>query len=346
MIAIQENVPLAPLTTIGLGGPARYFLRAVDEEEIREGLQFARERKLALFVLGGGSNVVFDDAGFPGLVLQIALRGTQRQEKAHTVHLSVRAGESWDSLVESCVIGGLAGVECLSGIPGQVGSVPVQNVGAYGQEVSTVIQKVDVLDSRTGESMSFRNADCLFDYRSSFFKTTEGQRYIITCVHFALEAGGTPRINYPELKSRLKGDPGLAEVRSTVLALRAAKGMLAEPPCPRSCGSFFLNPILSPAETRTLQEQLPGLPVYPATEGRFKISAAFLIEACGISRGFRQAGSTAAVSPWHSLSLISEGNSARELIALAHFIQNAVQEKTGVRLEMEPIVYPTDRLSR
>lgn len=346
MIRIEENVPLAPLTTIGLGGVARYFLRATAEEDILEGLRFAREKNLPLFILGGGSNVVFADAGFAGLVLQIGWQGIEETRTDTAVRLSVQAGESWDGLVERCVAAGLAGMECLSGIPGQVGSVPVQNVGAYGQEVSSLIVKVDTLDCLTGAGRSFLNTDCQFSYRNSFFKTAAGQRYIIVRVHFTLERQSRPQIAYPELKEKVGSQASPAEVREAVLSLRGRKGMLVGPAYPRSCGSFFLNPILSSEKVQELQKQFPALPVYPATDGRSKVSAAFLIEACGISRGFRQGSSSATVSPLHSLSLVSEGKSAAELVSLARYVQDTIQKKTGVLLEMEPVVYPTDRFSR
>ena len=213
-----ENYALAPLTTLKVGGAARFFVRAESENEIAEAVDFARKRDLPVFVLGGGSNVLISDNGFEGLVLKIANRGIEFLREKNNASVTAQAGEDWDEFVRFCVKENLAGVECLSGIPGSVGGTPVQNVGAYGQEVSETIISVRVFDRQTERFLDLLNGQCGFAYRTSIFNTTEKNRYIVLAVTYALKLGGAPKIVYRDLQNYF-GDtkPNLQETRNAVL---------------------------------------------------------------------------------------------------------------------------------
>ncbi len=259
-MVIQENVPLAPLTTLKVGGPARYFVEGETIDEVKAAVAAARERNLELFVLGGGSNLVIADAGWPGLVLKIGILGINHVHGHGRAIFEAGAGEEWDPFVAMVVAHNCSGVECLSGIPGSVGGVPVQNVGAYGQEAADTIVAVHALDLTTGEVCELCNEDCGFRYRSSIFNTSERGRYVILRVDFALEHGGATKIEYADLKKYFAGwssPPTLAQTREAVRQIRASKGMLITPgdeDC-RSAGSFFKNPVLSEeAHARLIQK--------------------------------------------------------------------------------------------
>ena len=257
---IREQVALAPFTTLGVGGPARYFAEATSEAEVIEGVEFARSRQLPLFVLGGGSNLLVADAGFVGLVLKIGILGLRTFTAPHeSLVFTAGAGLDWDTLVAQTVDANCAGLECLSGIPGTVGGAPVQNVGAYGQEVSETIREVRALDRRSLQIRIFCNAECGFSYRSSIFNTTQRDRYIILQVSFELRQGGKPNVRYADLQKFFAGhagDPTLAEVRAAVREIRHYKAMLIVPgdEDARSAGSFFKNPIVP----QSLFEELSG----------------------------------------------------------------------------------------
>ena len=243
MQILHENIPLAPLTTMGLGGPARYLAECTSLAEMRDCLTWAEAEGLPVQVLGGGSNVLFADAGYSGLVLKVGLSGVV----FNGATVEVAAGEDWDAFVQCCVERGLAGVECLSGIPGSVGATPIQNVGAYGQEVKDTIAEVRALDRQTLEEIAFAPAECGFAYRQSRFKGADRDRFIVTSVTYRLDDSGQPQIRYPELRRHVSDDrPTLATVRDTVLALRRGKSMVIDPQDPnsRSVGSFFLNPVI------------------------------------------------------------------------------------------------------
>src|SRR5581483_8325145 len=247
---IQENVPLAPLTTFQIGGPARYFSEARTPEEVKASAAFARSRNLPLFVLGGGSNLLVSDAGWPGLVLKVGILGINHVHGHNRVLFEAGAGEDWDGFVAATVAHGMGGIECLSGIPGSVGGTPVQNVGAYGQEAADVIESVQVLDLENGELVELSKEDCGFRYRSSIFNTTQRGRYVILQVSFALQHGATPHLEYADLKSYFAGwtvAPNLLQTREAVLQIRASKGMLSTgtDQDSRSAGSFFKNPVVS-----------------------------------------------------------------------------------------------------
>jgi UDP-N-acetylmuramate dehydrogenase len=346
---LQENVTLAPLTTFGVGGPARFFVEARSRTEVEESVQFAKARQLPLFVLGGGSNLVVADSGWPGLVLRIAISGIERlpgSDDEGRILFDVGAGESWDRFVSHAVAAQCAGVECLSGIPGSVGGTPVQNVGAYGQEVSETIESVEVFDLRDGQVRELCREACGFAYRSSIFNTTERGRFIILRVVYALTPGGEPRLTYADLKRHFMGreaTPNLAEIREAVRHIRALKGMLlvaGDPDC-LSAGSFFKNPVLSEEQHAELNKRAAArgfaIPSYPALEKSKKVSAAWLVEKSGFARGygFGRVG----LSSKHALAIVNRGGAtAVEILALKDQIQHRVEEIWGVRLEPEPVM--------
>src|SRR5256885_13213932 len=263
-VRLRENERLAPYTTLGLGGPARYFVECTSEAEVRAALAHATEHGLPVFVLGGGSNVVFADAGFPGLVLRVAI-GRDQGIAFRDGEISAGAGAEWDTLVRGAAERGWTGVECLSGIPGSVGGTPIQNVGAYGQEVAGTLVRVNCLDRTTLERRTFSAAECEFGYRDSRFKGRERGRYVVLDVTLRLERDRPPRIRYPELRDAIArvgsfDDAAPADavrlVRQTVLALRRAKSVVLDPADPnaRSAGSFFTNPGLSPEAVAELEQ--------------------------------------------------------------------------------------------
>jgi UDP-N-acetylmuramate dehydrogenase len=348
-VHLLENIPLAPLTTIKVGGMARYFVEAKDPGEVQEAVTFARSRALPLFVLGGGSNLVVADSGWPGLVLKIAVGGiVQRggRDEDGKVIFEAGAGESWDKFVSRAVMARCAGVECLSGIPGSVGGTPVQNVGAYGQEVAETIVSVQVFDLRDGEIRELCREACGFSYRSSIFNTSESGRFIVLGVSYALTPEGKPRIRYADLERHFAGretTPDLAETREAVRHIRALKGMLivaGDPDC-LSAGSFFKNPVISPEQHEDLRKRATAkgltLPSYPALEKSKKISAAWLVEHSGFAKGYGMG--RAGISSKHALALVNRGAAtAAEVIALKDQIQHRVEEIWGIHLEPEPVM--------
>lgn len=342
---IQENVSVAPLTTLGVGGTARFFVRAESTEDVKAALAYANDKKFPLFVLGGGSNVLISDNGWPGLVLQIAISAIEEQAHQGKVLFTVGAGEDWDKFVAHCVARNCAGIECLSGIPGSVGGTPVQNVGAYGQEVSETITSVLAFDRGENRIRELSPADCAFGYRTSIFNTTERDRYIILRVTYALSRGGSPSVRYADLQkyfSALGRIPTLAETREAVRKIRAGKGMLISPgdPDSRSAGSFFKNPVLSPGQyadlLRRAAERNLNVPSYPALSQQRKISAAWLVENSGFKKGYVKG--RAGISSKHALAIINRGNaSTSEIIALKDEIQQRVESTWGIELEPEPV---------
>ena len=344
-MVLQENAPLAPLTTFGVGGPARYLVEARTLPEVAEAVDFASSRNVPLFVLGGGSNLVIADNGWPGLVLKPAIKGIDRQEERERTLFTVGAGESWDDFVDHAVAANCAGIECLSGIPGSVGGTPVQNVGAYGQEVSRTIDSVEVFDRKDGQIRELCNEACGFSYRSSIFNTTERGRFIILRVTYALSFGGEPHIEYADLRSHFEGGasrPTLEEVRQAVREIRGRKGMLIVEgdPDSRSAGSFFKNPVLSEEQLQALKKRAEAtslvIPAYPALAQQHKVSAAWLVEHSGFSRGY--SSGHVGISSKHALAIINRGGgSATEILALKDQIQRRVETVWGVRLEPEPV---------
>ncbi len=335
---IQENIPLAPLTTLKIGGPARYFVHAETESNIVEALEFAADKKAEVFVLGGGSNILVADTGYDGLVLQIALMGVTYEPLENSTLVRAMAGEAWDLLVKSCVNSGLAGLECMSGIPGSVGGTPVQNVGAYGQEVAETIETVRCFDRLTGQIVELSNLQCGFTYRTSIFNSTERGRYIVLGVAYRLIQGGAARVVYKDLVERFDRDePTLHEVRKAVLEIRRAKSMVidASDPNSQSAGSFFKNPVITQVQLDDLRACFPQLPSFVFGDGH-KVPAAWLIENAGFCKGYRLGN--ASISTNHTLAIINTGGAtAQDVIALKDLIQTRVLAGFGIAIQPEPV---------
>lgn len=350
MIELLHGVSLASRTSLGLGGPAQHLVEARDESVVIDALQWAKIRALPVLVLGGGSNLVIGDGGWAGLVLRMGLRGISRNRSAGRSRLTVAAGEPWDALVAWTVEQGLAGLECLSGIPGSVGATPIQNVGAYGQEVADVITAVDVWDRRRGERRRLSPAQCAFGYRDSALRR-DPDAAVVLAVELSLRPGGAPTVRYGELARALEGQgsaPTLRAVRERVLQLRRGKSMVLDPDDPnrRSAGSFFTNPVVDPAVARAvidtarregLVSEAQQVPRYETPDGRVKIPAAWLIEASGLRKG-QQQGSVG-ISSRHALALVHHGGgTTAELLAFARMVRDRVRERFGVELRPEPVL--------
>lgn len=342
MLNVERNVPLGPMTTLGVGGAAAYFVRLSSEEDVGAAFEFALTRTLPVFVLGGGSNIVVSDEGFDGVVVQVGLKGLSFEEVGgDVVRLTAAAGEDWDVVVEECVSRGLAGFECMSGIPGLVGGTPVQNVGAYGQEVSETIVSVRCFDRTSGKFVELSNEECGFAYRTSIFNTTERGRYVVTSVKYDLKRGGSPRLTYKDLKERFaRRLPTLTDTREAVLSIRRRKSMVIDPTDPnsRSAGSFFKNPIVNAEEVDNIA-RLAGqdrVPTFPAGAGRVKVPAAWLIEQAGFQRGYKLG--RAGISTNHSLAIVNLGGAtSMEIVLLKDEIQTAVEARFGISLQPEPV---------
>lgn len=350
MVVRCEQVTLAPYTTLRVGGPARRFVEAGASGEVVAAVTAADRGGEPVLVLGGGSNLVVGDAGFPGTVVRIATRGVEMRTGADgRVFARVQAGEEWDPFVARCVAEGLAGIECLAGIPGRVGATPIQNVGAYGQDVSETVTEVRALDRRTGAIVTLGHADCRFAYRTSVFKGSD--RYVVLDVTFALERCELARpVRYAELARALDVRPGdrvpLEEARAAVLSLRRRKGMVLDPhdPDTRSAGSFFTNPICTPQELAELERRVaarlgPGVefPRFPEADGRTKVSAAWLIQRAGFAKGY--ARGRARISTKHTLAITNAGGAtAADVLALAREVRDGVREAFGIELVNEPVL--------
>lgn len=337
-IRIRENVELAPYTTFGIGGPARWFVEARTEGQLVETVLWARERGVPLFVLGGGSNLLVADAGFNGLVLRVGLKGAERDEGGL---FRVAAGESWDGFVQRAVDERCAGVESLAGIPGTVGGTPVQNVGAYGQEVGETIERVRLLEFETLEFREMTAGECGFSYRRSRFNSTDRGRFLVTRVDFRLRPGGCAELRYADLRKAFEegANPSLGEVAAQVRRIRTGKGMLlveGDADC-RSAGSFFKNPLVDEQQLDEITVRTGERPpIYPGGDGLVKLPAAWLIEKAGFAKGFRLG--RAGISSRHSLALVNLGGAtAAEILALRDLIVERVGW-LGVRLEMEPVM--------
>jgi UDP-N-acetylmuramate dehydrogenase len=352
-VQIVENTRLADFTTLKLGGTARYLVECNSIAQIQSALRCAQRNGIRVHVLGGGSNTIFPDEGFDGLVVKIAVRGIRFERERNDARLMVAAGEEWDAFVRFCIEKKLAGVECLSGIPGLVGATPIQNVGAYGQEVAESIVTVNAIERESQRERTFTNAECRFAYRASRFNTDDANRFVITAVTFRLKEFGEPAIRYPELERLLAATIAAATIRAgrvrlqtardAVLTLRKNKSMVidAADPNSRSVGSFFKNPLLTKIEFDAFEKECRAsgisgsIPTFVAGE-KVKVPAAWLVENAGFQKGFRQNG--VGVSTNHSLALINIDGTTRELLALASKIRSTVFEKFGVRLEREPVV--------
>lgn len=345
---VATETPLAPLTTLRLGGAARRLVPAATEDALVDAVRAADAAGEPVLVLAGGSNVVVADAGFPGTVVHVRTRGIARLERDGRVLLEVQAGEPWDEVVALAVREGLAGVECLSGIPGSTGATPIQNVGAYGQDVSATVVAVRVFDRARDEVVTLGPEECGFRYRASAFRGQD--RRIVLAVTFALApAAESEPIRYAELARALGVEVGasapLEEVRGAVLALRRGKGMVVDPADPDSvsAGSFFTNPILEPEafaalERRAVERLGDGArpPAFPEPDGRVKTSAAWLIERAGFRRGY--GAGRVGLSTKHTLALVNRGGATTgELVALAREVAAGVRAAFGVELVPEPV---------
>jgi UDP-N-acetylmuramate dehydrogenase len=372
LVTVTEQIMLADFTTLRLGGPAARFIRAASASELMTEVRAADQAGEPVLVLGGGSNLVVADEGFAGTVLQVASAGVQVSADNGAVELTVAAGEDWDDLVRRCVAEGLSGIECLSGVPGLVGATPIQNVGAYGQEVAQTVSAVRGYDRLFDQEVVLSAAECGFGYRTSTFKrhATGGRgaelnpaaatgRHVVLSVTFRLHPSRlSAPVRYAELAQLLGVSEGdrvpLGDARAAVLQLRRGKGMVLDPADPdtRSAGSFFTNPVIPASQLASLAARVAArrpagaggeppsgqIPHWDAGDGVVKLSAAWLIEQAGFGRGFPgDAGAGARISTKHTLALTSPaGGSTADLIRLARQVRDGVQEAFGVRLMNEP----------
>jgi UDP-N-acetylmuramate dehydrogenase len=346
-ITPRADVPLAPRTTLGVGGPARWHVEARDEATVLAALDWAERRGLPARVLGGGSNLVVADSGVDGLVLQVALRGVAVREAGPAVELTAAAGEPWDDLVRFAVERGWAGLECLSGIPGLVGATPIQNVGAYGQDVSETVAAVRAVDRGARRIVTLTAAECGFGYRDSVFKSREPDRYVVLAVTYRLRPGGPPAVRYADVERQLAArgtaSPMLADVREGVLEIRRGKSMVLDPGDPngRSCGSFFVNPVVTAPEAERIAAAAgdPAMPRWPEPGGaRVKLAAAWLVERAGFLRG--HADGPAGISTRHTLAIVArEGARAADVVRVARRVREGVLARFGVRLVPEPVFW-------
>jgi UDP-N-acetylmuramate dehydrogenase len=339
---VRTDVPLAPLTTLHLGGAAARMVEIEREQDLVAAVHDAEAHAEPIFVLGGGSNVVVADEGFPGLVVRMATRGIDVRTEPEHVVVDVAAGEAWDGLVARAVEEGWGGIECMSGIPGLVGATPIQNVGAYGQEVRETIARVRAYDRTARAFVDMNPHDCQFAYRSSIFRRSE--RWVVTCVRFAFNLRREGIVRYPELARSLGvRDGGRAPsrvVREMVIGLRRAKGMAldAKDPESSSAGSFFVNPIV---DTPTLADVAARAgaapPSFEMGEGRHKIAAAWLVERAGFVKGWGEG--RVGVSRKHALALVNRGGATTsELLALARAVRDGVRAHFGISLDVEPVL--------
>ena len=369
---MRTQVPLAPYTTLGLGGPAAILAEPADEAGLIAAVRAADDRDEPVFVLGGGSNVVIADAGFPGTVIRVATRGVSLRAARDVTAVTVAAGENWDDVVARCVAEGLAGLECLSGIPGLAGATPIQNVGAYGEEVAQTLVAVRAYDRVRRAVTELSHADCGFGYRTSAFKRSAQPepapghppsaqpgpvtgRYIVLAVTFRLQRSAlSAPVRYAELARALGIGEGerapLGEVRSAVLALRRGKGMVldAADPDTRSAGSFFTNPVLDLLQFADLERAVAAIcgpetrvPQFPAGPGQVKVPAAWLIERAGFGKGYQPGpgGQDARISTKHTLALVNPGGATTaSLLALAREVADGVRKAFGVDLAAEPVL--------
>lgn len=337
---------LAPYTTFRIGGPARYFCEVASEAELVEAVQFAGQHGLKNFVLGGGSNLLVGDEGFDGLVMHIAINDPiVAAPEGDFIHYTATAGIDWNAFVLHVCEQGTSGVECLAGIPGSVGGTPVQNVGAYGQEVASTITAVRAFDVEAGGFVTLSHGQCDFAYRRSIFNTTQRGRYIVTAVTFRFDLTARPDLSYADLQRHFAewdAAPKPLDVYHAVRAIRHGKGMLlveGEADC-RSAGSFFKNPVVQPDVLAriadTLQMTASEVPHWPAADGMIKLPAAWLLEKAGFAKGFVLGH--AGISSRHTLALINRGHAtAADVIALRDGILGEVLARFGIGLEQEPV---------
>lgn len=332
---------LKDFTTARIGGPARYFIEIETEEDVREAIAFAKEKNLPVKVIGGGSNILFPDEGFEGVVLKNYMGGFEYSFEGDKCIVSAEGGVIFDDLVQWTIVEGLCGIECLSWIPGTVGAAPVQNIGAYGQQVSDVIKEVYVVELETGRMDVLGRKDCRFGYRDSVFKREFYGKYMIMRVIFEFRKFESVQIGYKPLAdfifSRYEpSEVDLNTIRSAVFELRMKRGMvLGDEECNfGTVGSFFVNPEISEKRLNHLKEKYGDMPYYDVGGGSYRVPAAWLIEKSGFMKGYREG--RVGISPRHTLALVSYGGSRRELLDLARKIQDAVRANFEIGLEIEP----------
>ena len=341
-LTVHADVPLAPRSSLGVGGSARWFTTAASVDDLADAYAWSRARGEPLTVWGGGTNVVVADRGLDGLVVAVALRGMAFDGDRESLVVTAASGEPWDALVHATVERGYAGLECLSGIPGLVGGTPIQNVGAYGQDVSRVLDRVTVFDVQAGGTRELTATECGFGYRTSRFKSVDAGRFVVCGVTFRLHRSA-PTTSYPDIGGELRrlgrDRHDVADVRAAVLAVRRRKGMVidAADPDTRSVGSFFTNPIVSDAEAARISEDAGvAVPAYAQPAGGMRIPAAWLIERAGWAKGHADGG--AGISTKHPLALVNRGDAtAADVVRLASRIARSVHERFGVRLRAEPV---------
>jgi UDP-N-acetylmuramate dehydrogenase len=367
-VTVREQVALAGYTTLGLGGPAARFIEAGTDQQLIAAVEAADRRREPVLVLGGGSNLVVADAGFPGTVVKVATRGITAGPDGGGCAVTVAAGEDWDAVVSWCVSGGLSGIECLSGIPGLAGATPIQNVGAYGQEVAQTVAAVRAYDRESGGVTELTNAECGFGYRTSAFKRAAAGaatgRFVVLGVTFRLARDPlSGPVRYAELARSLGIAEGsrvpLGAARAAVLGLRRAKGMVLDraDPDTRSAGSFFTNPVLDAGQFAALEKTVAAgwgadlrVPRFAVGSGQVKVPAAWLIERAGFGKGYSSAAGPPdgrpgrgrpgpRISTKHTLALVNPGGaSTTALLALAREITDGVRETFGVQLVNEPVL--------
>jgi UDP-N-acetylmuramate dehydrogenase len=348
-ISIQEQVQLAPYTTLRIGGPARYFCEVRSEAELVAAVDYARQHRLAIFVLGGGSNLLVSDDGFNGLVIHIAIdQPVESVSNGAFIDYTVTAGTEWNAFVLHICEQGISGVECLAGIPGSVGGTPVQNVGAYGQEVASTIASVRAFDIEAGKFVVLSHGDCAFAYRSSIFNSTHRGRYIVTAVRFRFDLTARPNLAYADLQRHFadwdatRSAPTPLDIYHAVRSIRHRKGMLiveGETDC-RSAGSFFKNPVVRPDILAQIADNLhvsdSEIPHWPAADGLIKLPAAWLLEKAGFTKGFVLGH--AGISSRHTLAFINRGDAtSADIAALRDAIRREIKERFGICLEQEPV---------
>ena len=331
---IRENVILAPYTTFRIGGPARDFCEVTNIDELREALEFSKEKNLSFFILGGGSNLLFSDDGFNGLVIKMGIKGLEFNGEL----LSAGAGEDWDYVVEQAVEKNLSGIENLSLIPGMAGAAVYQNIGAYGVELKDTLESAEVLNAESGEIKTFTNEDCRFGYRDSVFKTNKNRGLIILKVNLKLSKNKEPNISYPDLAKKFEGKkPSVLDVRNAVIETRKSK--LPYPNEIGNAGSFFKNPIVLVNYYNKIVIKYPDMKAFHLENNSVKLSAAQLIEKCGWNWKGKTCGNVG-VSDKHSLVLVNYGKgTAKEVLDLAKGIKKGIRDQFNIELEPEVEVF-------
>ncbi len=340
---IQSNILLKQYSTMQLGGPALYLVVVNDTSQLLEAAQYAKSNNLPIIVIGSGSNIVWRDEGFPGLVIVNRIKGFEvTSNDEFGTYLTVGAGEEWDDVVKQSVEQGLSGIECLSLIPGTAGATPVQNVGAYGQDISQTLVTVTAYDLNTGSMVTLAAGDCKFAYRTSIFNTSEKGRYLITAITLMLNRNNPMPPFYQSLASYLEkrgiSDYTPAVLRKAVIDIRQAK--LPDPAIVPNCGSFFANPEIDSFQLAAIQENYPAVPNWPTADGQVKLSAAWLIEQAGFKDYLDP---VYGIATWPTQSLVFVNRSATstaDLLKFADKVKAKVAEQFSINLRMEPLLLP------